>query len=179
MSPDTPGFRTLCPTRWTVRAAYLESVIANYVVLQSLWEECYEGTKDSEIRARVTGVEAKMINFEFLFGVCLAHDILRHTDNLSIALQNKTISAAEGQKLAAMTTDTLQELRSEAAYDTFWERVNGHLDIFDVDEPTLPRRRKKRKRFESGSASSEFCSHTRRESVVGYLGSVDRMSNSF
>ena len=27
LAPDSPGFRTLCPTRWTVRAASLESVL--------------------------------------------------------------------------------------------------------------------------------------------------------
>ena len=28
--PDTPGFRVLCPTRWTVRASSLKSVLDNY-----------------------------------------------------------------------------------------------------------------------------------------------------
>ena len=39
LAPDTPGFRTLCPTRWTVRADSLQSVLDNYEVLQDLWEE--------------------------------------------------------------------------------------------------------------------------------------------
>ena len=30
MAPDVPGFKTLCPTRWTVRASFLNSVITNY-----------------------------------------------------------------------------------------------------------------------------------------------------
>ena len=29
IAPDSPGFRTLCPTRWTVRAACLKSVLEN------------------------------------------------------------------------------------------------------------------------------------------------------
>ena len=36
MPPDTPGIRTLCPTRWTVRAEALKSVIENYEVLNEL-----------------------------------------------------------------------------------------------------------------------------------------------
>ena len=35
--PDCPGFRVLCPTRWTVRAASLKSIIDNYSALQELW----------------------------------------------------------------------------------------------------------------------------------------------
>ena len=39
VSPDSTGFITLCPTRWTVRAASLASVIANYKAIQAVWEE--------------------------------------------------------------------------------------------------------------------------------------------
>lgn len=38
LAPETPGFRTLCPTRWTVRANSLQSVVDNYIVLEDLWE---------------------------------------------------------------------------------------------------------------------------------------------
>ena len=40
VAPDCPGFRVLCPTRWTVRGESLQSVIANYCVLQELWDSC-------------------------------------------------------------------------------------------------------------------------------------------
>jgi hypothetical protein len=30
MAPDTPGMRVLCPTRWTVRAEALQSILDNY-----------------------------------------------------------------------------------------------------------------------------------------------------
>ena len=35
LSPNDPGFRVLCPTRWTVRANCLQSVLDNYSALQS------------------------------------------------------------------------------------------------------------------------------------------------
>ena len=38
IAPDTPGFRVLCPTRWTVCANSLKSVTDNYTVLHKLWE---------------------------------------------------------------------------------------------------------------------------------------------
>ena len=45
-----------------------------------------------------------MKKFSFLFGVYLAELVLRHTDNLSKALQcdTVTVSAAEAQDTAAM-----------------------------------------------------------------------------
>lgn len=87
ITPGTPGFRTLCPTRWTVRAASLKSVIDNYLVFQALWEEVKDAVNDSEIRARVIGVNATMNRFDFLFGLVLAERLLQHTDNLSKTLQ--------------------------------------------------------------------------------------------
>ncbi|XP_053398113.1 zinc finger MYM-type protein 1-like [Mercenaria mercenaria] len=117
MSPETPGFRVLCPTRWTVRAASLGSVLENYNVLQSLWESSYESARDSETRARILGVQSRMSNFDFLFGVSLGYEILRHTDNLSKCLQNKDMSAAEGQHLSKITLGTLSDMRKDDAYD--------------------------------------------------------------
>ena len=38
LAPDNPGFRVLCPTRWTVTADSIKSVLDNYTVLQKLWE---------------------------------------------------------------------------------------------------------------------------------------------
>ena len=67
IAPGTPGFRTLCPTRWTVRGNSLKSVIDNYSVFQVLWEEVKEETRDVEIRARVIGVEATMNKFYIIF----------------------------------------------------------------------------------------------------------------
>ena len=52
--------------------------------------------KDTESKARVQGVKAQMETFRFLFGAVLGESILRHTDNLSKALQGSTVSAAEG-----------------------------------------------------------------------------------
>ena len=36
ISPDTVGFRILCPTRWTVRNETLNSILDNYAVLLEL-----------------------------------------------------------------------------------------------------------------------------------------------
>ncbi|XP_052253227.1 zinc finger MYM-type protein 1-like [Dreissena polymorpha] len=156
MSPDTPGFRVLCPTRWTVRAASLCSVLDNYTVLQTLWDTCYEQTKDSEIRSRIVGVRSQMESFDLFFGVHLGYIILRHTDNLSRTLQQKDMSASEGQAVASMTVETLTSKRSDDAYDKFWVDVNSQLDDVDVGEPVVPRRRKMPKRYDVGTGAHEY-----------------------
>lgn len=56
LAPNTPGFRTLCPTRWTVCVATLKSVIDNYEVLLDVWKESQRGHLDGELKARIVGV---------------------------------------------------------------------------------------------------------------------------
>ena len=96
----------LCPTRWTVCANALASVISNFEILLNTWDEAAEIVSDTESKARINGVASQMKTFEFMFGAILGEMILRHSDNLSQCLQKRTISAAEGQHVAKMVTDT-------------------------------------------------------------------------
>ena len=71
-SPDSPGFRVLCPTRWTVRAESLRSILENYTTLQELWDTALETRLDAEVRSRITGVKAQMESFNYYFGISVA-----------------------------------------------------------------------------------------------------------
>ena len=155
LAPDTPGFRVICPTRWTVRAASLQSVLDNYEVLLGVWTEAQEGHLDSEIRARVIGVEAQMLTFDFLFGVSLGSLILRHSDNLSKSLQHEHMSAAEGQELVKLTHVVLKSLRQPEQFQLFYQRVIKHQETLGISPPTLSCKRHAPRHLEAGSADSD------------------------
>ena len=156
LAPDSPGFRVLCPTRWTVRAASFKSVIDNYVVLQKLWEESIDQATDPSIKARIIGVEAQFKTFRIYFGIQLGHLILQHSDNLSKTLQSDSLYATAGQKIAAMTIATLKRIRNDESFDLFWQKIEKARQSLDVGEPILPRKRKAPKRHDDGSAYPEF-----------------------
>ena len=156
LQPELPGMRVLCPTRWTVRADSLKSVLDNYIVLQELWEEAEKTTKDSDITARVIGVASQMRNFEFFFGIYLGEMILRHSDNLSRTLQKKDLSAAEGQRVAGLVKATLQSMRSTDQFDLFWKVLTKKAAQLNIDEPVLPRKRRAPRRIEIGESPAEF-----------------------
>ena len=82
--------------QWTVRGEALSSILNNFKELMELWEWSIQVLKDTEIKARVIGVQAVMPSFNFLFGCSLGAIILKQADNLSRALQNSTISASRG-----------------------------------------------------------------------------------
>ena len=54
-------------------------------------------TNDSEVQARIVGVQAQMKKFELLFGLVLGIRILKHTDNLSKTFQSPELTVADGQ----------------------------------------------------------------------------------
>ena len=83
-----------------------------------------------------------MKSFDFFFGVMLGEMLLRHSDNLSKALQASHMSAAEGQAVASMTVKTLQTLRVENMFSLFWDKATKTADDLGVPEPVMPRHRK-------------------------------------
>ena len=78
-----------------------------------------DAVTDSEIRARVIGVNATMNRFDFLFGLVLAERLLQHTDNLSKTLQAPSLTASEAQQIAELTCKTLSRIRTTEAFDLF------------------------------------------------------------
>ena len=154
MAVDSLGIRVLCPTRWTVRAEALKSVLDNFDVLLRLWDESLEIVKDTEMKARIQGVSAQMKKFDFFFGVSLGYLIMRHTDNLSRTLQKKEMSAAAGQEVMLLTLSSLKSVRDDSSFELFWQRVCASAEEVDVDKPTLPRRRKVPRRIDDGEAAT-------------------------
>ena len=71
IAPGVPGFQTLYPTRWTTKAASLQSIIDNYATFQELWVEAKDVTADSEARARIHGAEVQMMNLISCLGLYL------------------------------------------------------------------------------------------------------------
>ena len=82
--------------------------------------------------------------------------LLQHSDNLSKTLQSPHITAAEGQRLASMTIATLSKCRSDEANDLFWKKVEHSCQSLDIEEPTLPRKKKLPKKLDEGSEGILF-----------------------
>ena len=166
-SNGSPGIQILCPTRWTVRAESLSSIINNFKVLQAPWEEAIEVVQDSETKTRIRGVAIQIETFDYFFGNLLGQLILKHADNLSITLQRQKISASEGEQIAKMTVETLELIRNDESYDHFWKTTTEKAKSLDIGEPSLPRCRKVPARYEDGMPSGHF-----HDSTVGYYKQI-------
>mgnify|MGYP001793986520 CR=1 FL=1 len=94
---ESQGVHTLCPTRWTVRGEVLAAVLNNNEELMELWEWSFGVCKDTEMKARILGVQAVMTKFDFYFGCSLGIQIRRKTDNLSRTLLRTSLSSCPGK----------------------------------------------------------------------------------
>jgi Domain of unknown function (DUF4371)/hAT family C-terminal dimerisation region len=177
LSPGTPGFRILCPTRWTVRSGSLQSIIDNWIPLKQLWEDCLGTKLDSEIKARINGVSSQMCHFDYLYGVHLALLLLRHCDNLSKTLQSTSMSATHGQAVATMTVKTLKSLRSTEKFDLLWLKIGQDASRLEVAEAKLPRFIQRPRRYNEGSDPQPI--HQSPETYYRqlYFNSIDTVVN--
>ena len=155
---QTTGIHDFCPTRWTVRGSSLGAVMNNHAELLDLWDFSLDSLKDTEMKARVIGAQTNMTKFSFCFGCLLGERVLRKTDILSKALQGKSISAAEGQLLASDVVSELEVERTSQRFDCFWEVALQKTTSLEVDEPNVPRKRKRPGRFGDGDNHHIFTS---------------------
>lgn len=123
---ESPGVHAFCPTRWTVRSEALAAVINNHTELLELWDWLLTMSKDTEMKARIRGVQSMMTTFNFYFGCTLGEQLLRLTDNLSRALQDSSTSAAQGNRLAQDVVKTLLKDRTHTSFSLFWARILQH-----------------------------------------------------
>ena len=173
ISECSPGIRILCPTRWTVRAEAFSSISENYHLLQKTWDVANDATKDTELKARIGGVAAQMEKFNFFFGVELGRKILNMTDNLSRSLQTKTISAHEGQTLVKTTLSTLLKMRTEMNFTLFWKYVECRRSSIEVSSPTLHRKRKIPRRYETDGNTPEYPTTVEEHYSIIYFQVID------
>ena len=105
-----------------------------------MWKWSLQVLKDTVMKARVCGVQAMMPNFSFPFGCSLGEQLLKQTDNLSRALQDSTISTAEGYSIAQLVIKTLSEDRNDDCFNLFWERLLARKNELGSNNPELPRK---------------------------------------
>ena len=127
------------------------------------------------MRARIIRVKAQMLDFNYFFGVNLGERLFSMTDNLSRTLQQTRRSAVQGQRLAELTKQTIQKMRTDDDFEDFFCLVKKKADSLqtEISEPSLPRRRKAPKCFEIGGGDPYFPSTESEHYKVQYFEAID------
>ena len=121
-----PTLDKISATRWTVRGNAYKKIDSNYLPLMKLWDVSLATCKlDSQVEARIIGVQNQMCEFQFFYGLNLNQRLLSISDNLSKTLQKESMSALSGLHLAELTVKTYQKMR----LDEFQNRLKEKLLI--------------------------------------------------
>ena len=133
---------SFCPARWAIRGQSCQALIDNYEKLMELWEWSVDSVQEAEMKVKIRGVQSYMQQLKFLFGCHLGKMILNLTDILSKALQDESWTAVEGQDAAMKTVKALESTRNEYRYKDFMKAVKANQNHFEIDEPSLTRKRR-------------------------------------
>ena len=173
--PSPVGIRTFCHTRWTVRGDAIESILLNYSTLRTLWEECLQPPTrlEPDVKARIVGMQWQMSTFDLLFGLKLCEQVLKMTDNLSRTLQKPSLSAAEAQHIASLTVTTLSQMRTDAAFMAFFGLVECLRTSAEVEQPSLPRKRRVPRRIDDGATRGHFSETVEEHYRLQYFEAID------
>ena len=158
------GLRPLCPTRWTVRTGAISAVINNYPALLQALQTISEISYDDYGR-RANGLLTQLGKFDTFFGLKLSLLIFSGTEQTSISLQSKNVSAQEALTCSAVAKSYLRRLRSEESFSHFYSGVVKESETL-TEKPTLPRYRRPPRRIDDGSSPHQF------ESPESYYRSI-------
>ena len=153
--PNSPSLKPLCPTRWSVRTAAINSVLQNYsILLEELKVISSDSTSKSEASTKATGLIAVLKKFSTFFGFKLAYLVFVATEQLATTLQAKDINAQVSIKVAKATDSFLERYRNLDSFNTFFQAVVAESDGL-TSKPALPRQRRVPQRIDDGA-----CNHT-------------------
>ena len=92
---DLPALKILYPTRWIVRTVSLHAILKNYGTLMKLWGRAQDNVSDSDVKAKIIGVQTKIQTFSFFYGLQL---VIQITSAQAFRAQNYAMDAQKNPK---------------------------------------------------------------------------------
>ena len=119
-----PTLNKLSAIRWTVRGNAYKKIGSNYLPLMKLSDvSLATGKLDSEVKAKIIGVQNQMCEFQFLSGLDLSQRLFAISDKLSKTLQKESMSALSDLNLAELSVKTYQKMLSDEEVELFSKTV--------------------------------------------------------
>lgn len=147
-SPDMSNLRPLCPTRWLMRASSVKSILNNYESLMEFFENLSSiSISRYDVATKCSGFLRNLISFDFFFALNNIIKILGPVEELQKTLQSPNISLRNIQSQIDILKDLLTTYRQDEKFSVFWNEIVSKSKEFDLEEPILPKIRRKPKRI--------------------------------
>ena len=145
---DAPSLRPLCPTRWTVKTASLQSIASNYSALMDFLDDI--GNGGTSANAKAQGLLYHLKCFSTFFSLQLMLKFFSRVEAVNAALQNHQLHLRKAMEMVALFRGDLTSLRGD--FQTFWETTTAAAKDLGLDFPQVPRQRKVPRRYDDGGA---------------------------
>jgi len=153
---NASNLRPLCPTRWTVRAQSICSVLDNYCTLRDTLYDISVSKTSDDSGAKAGGLATKMNTFETYFGLKIAYQVFEPSEICSKKLQSINISVSEAKNAACEVAELIEKARSDASFNIRYEQCLKTAASLDIDPPELPRPHRIPKRLLVGTDNFNF-----------------------
>ena len=94
--------RPLCPTRWIMMQASLDSILCNYERIVTFLDEVPEHSNDAKIRAKAAGLLTKPEEFQTFFGLRGLHQLFGSAQPIHKYMQSPHVSVSHVKELIDM-----------------------------------------------------------------------------
>jgi hypothetical protein len=141
MLKTSKSLRPLCPTRWTVRADALSSILENYEVLIETMEEIRSTPGPSDVTSKAGGILFNLLRFSTLFSLTVGTETFSVTDFIATKLQAKDTDARTAQDLFEICITHLAALRSDEKFSELWQKLQSKSASLGI-EVSAPRERR-------------------------------------
>uniref|UniRef100_A0A8R7RAE7 DUF4371 domain-containing protein n=1 Tax=Triticum urartu TaxID=4572 RepID=A0A8R7RAE7_TRIUA len=127
-------------TRWGSRLGSISSLMDMFNAVSSTLQTIASDASDGTHRADADTAYNYLIDFEFVFGLCMMREILEISEELGKALQKKRQGIVNAIHLLSSTKALLVKLRSDNGWDDFFTTIvefcmDHGIEIPDMDEP--------------------------------------------
>ena len=146
------SIKPLCPTRWTVRATAISSILTNYDVLLDTLDAIMQENKRNETAAKASGIAAQMEKFDIIAGLYIAKLLFSTTDQAATMLH---ITAAEANGIINSLKAHLGKLRDE--FEAVWSDIIKNAEQVGI-EVSAPRQRKLSRKLDETRTQHMFSS---------------------
>jgi len=172
-NPNMTKPRPLCPTRWTVRVKSIEGLLTTYKESLDFLEDLKFSKENVSYKA--AGIHSQMEKGDFYLGLLMAKTLFYSAECLSKTLQDPKATVSGGIQAASIAVQQLLSLKSMDVFQKLWIAMEEKISELSLEEPALPRCRKKSKRVDNSTEPPKTFSDAKERLMFIFHEAIETM----
>lgn len=147
------SIKTLCPTRWTVRAEAVNTALSNYEQILDALLEVAESSSDSS-GTEAAGLLEQFRKTQMYLMLNIAALLFEPADRLSKNLQSTSMNVSSAMEAVKATYTIISSVRTPETFKSIMNKTDSARQTMGLTELITPRTRQPPRKLDNGSAAS-------------------------